>query len=314
MTPSEEDSIHADRLRIDICICTFRRPHITQTLHSLARLHTKPEWQIHIIVADNDETESARSMVETTARETGLAVTYIHAPARNISIARNACLGAATAPLLAFIDDDERVTEEWLEHMIAKLENSNADVVLGPVRAIYPQGCPEWIKKNDFHSTKPVFTNGILLTGYSCNVLMRRLSPALNGQRFRLELGRSGGEDTAFFAAVCKAGGIIAYAEDAVVTEEVAPERARLSWLLKRRFRAGQTHGLILKEAEMNLYHRIKHISQASAKFAFCMTGALIHIICFGRMIYWLLRGTLHLGVISKLVGVEELEQYGKKN
>jgi hypothetical protein len=37
---------------------------------------------------------------------------YVHAPARNISIARNACLDAADAPLIAFIDDDETATGE----------------------------------------------------------------------------------------------------------------------------------------------------------------------------------------------------------
>jgi succinoglycan biosynthesis protein ExoM len=57
--------------------------------------------------------------------------------ARNISVARNACLDAATAPLVAFIDDDEVASPEWLVALVGTWESSNADVVLGPVQALY---------------------------------------------------------------------------------------------------------------------------------------------------------------------------------
>ena len=43
-------------------------------------------------------------------------ISYIHAPARNISIARNACVEAATGKWIAFIDDDELASENWLQH------------------------------------------------------------------------------------------------------------------------------------------------------------------------------------------------------
>ena len=43
-------------VHIDICMCTFRRPHIAETLRSLSTLELKPEWELRVIVADNDET------------------------------------------------------------------------------------------------------------------------------------------------------------------------------------------------------------------------------------------------------------------
>ena len=72
-------------------------------------------------------------LVEATAHDCGLPVLYLHAPACNISVARNACLRAATAPLVAFIDDDEIASPDWLVLLIAALEGSHADVVLRPV-------------------------------------------------------------------------------------------------------------------------------------------------------------------------------------
>jgi len=297
---------------IDICACTYRRTHVAETLRSLARLVLKPDWKIRVIVADNDDAANARAPVEATARECGLTLTYIHAPARNISVARNACLDAATAPLVAFIDDDEIAEPGWLAALVATLESSKADAVLGPVRAVYGPEYPTWMRAGDFHSTKPVWVKGEIRTGYTCNVLLRRSAAALQGLRFRKEFGRTGGEDTIFFAALYRAGGKIAFAPDAVVTEAVPAERATFWWLLKRRFRAGQTHGLLLLEdSGMDILARAKNIIVAGAKADFCLFVAAFNIARSERLRYWLLRGTLHAGVVARLLSGRGFGHYG---
>lgn len=285
-----------DVLRIDVCVCTFRRAHVAATLRSISRLAVKPNWIIRVIVADNDETPSARDIVEGTARDCALPVTYLHAPAcfGNISVARNACLDAATAPLVAFIDDDEIASPGWLAALVGTLEIGNADVVLGPVQAVYRADCTGWLRKGDFHSTRPVWVGGEIITGYTCNVLFRRTAPALNGRRFRLDLG-AGGEDTVFFSAVHRAGGKIDYAAKALVTEAVPVDRANLSWLLERRFRFGETHGLVMMEDGDRVG---KLVGMSSAKAAVCLLAACFNIARPVRLRYWLLRGTLHLGVV----------------
>ena len=63
--------------------------------------------------------------------------------AANISIARNACLEHSRGELLVFIDDDETATPEWLASLVAKMDESGADVVLGPVKAIYGTPTPK---------------------------------------------------------------------------------------------------------------------------------------------------------------------------
>jgi len=55
---------------VDICVCTFRRPHIANTLASLQALDVPPAVVLRIIVADNDETDSARARVEGQPGET----------------------------------------------------------------------------------------------------------------------------------------------------------------------------------------------------------------------------------------------------
>jgi succinoglycan biosynthesis protein ExoM len=122
---------------IDVCVCTFRRPALAETLRSLAAMRRPAGYKVSIIVSDNDDEPSAKALVEQLAPTLDIPVRYIHSPARNISIARNACLDASRARFVAFIDDDETATEEWLTRLVAAAEASRAEVVLGPVRAIH---------------------------------------------------------------------------------------------------------------------------------------------------------------------------------
>ncbi len=294
---------------IDIGICTFRRPQVADTLRSLAKLTGQPEWNLKIIVADNDDKPDAKTLIDDTALQTGLCVVYVHAPARNISIARNACLVEATAPLLAFIDDDEVVTPGWLSALLETLTRTGADAVLGPVRALYDVDCPTWMQRGDFHSTFPVEAKGEIITGYTCNILFRRDAMPFQGLRFRESLGRSGGEDTVFFSNAYKKGARITYAPGAVVNEAVSPDRQSFAWLARRRFRAGQTHGLLILEDTRGA--RLPNLAKAMAKAIFCFAAAFILVIKTDRAHYWILRGMLHCGVAARLLGKRERVYYG---
>jgi succinoglycan biosynthesis protein ExoM len=295
---------------IDVGICTFRRPHLAETLRSVARLALEPGWRLRVIVADNDDAPTARVLVEAAARETGLHLTYVHAPARNISVARNACLDAAAASVIAFIDDDELVAGNWLIALMSTMKQSGADAVFGPVHAVYRPECPAWISKADYHSTLPSRAGGKIVAGATGNVLIRRAAiPAL---RFREELGRSGGEDTAFFHALSQAGGRFAFSPDALATEIVPKERESLSWLLKRRFRYGETHGLLLLETcGRSVLGHARHALIAAGKAGFCFTMALLNTPRASHRRFWSLRGALHSGVACRLLGKRKAKQYG---
>ncbi|SDF18581.1 glycosyltransferase [Limimaricola pyoseonensis] len=296
---------------IEIAICTFQREHVATTLASLARIEPPAGRRVAVIVADNDDTPSARARVEACALPFPLR--YIHAPARNISVARNACLEAARAPVLVFIDDDETVAPDWLVTLLAKQAETGAEAVLGPAISVYPETAPGWMRRGDFHSSRATRVGGEIRTGYGCNTLLMREAPALAGLRFRHELGRSGGEDTVFLAEMHRRGGRIAYAPKARVFEVVAPHRARLGWLLRRKFRFGQTHGLLLRETGAGQgVARLRAVALAAAK------SALSLVLCglnFARPVArakWLLRAVFHAGVVSKLTGGREAEPYGR--
>lgn len=295
---------------IDICICTFRRQELADTLRSVAAL-AKPEGlAIGVVIADNDDQPTAEPLVRNLAEALDLRVTYRHAPARNISIARNACLEASMAEFVAFIDDDETASPGWLVELMAMADATGAAAVLGPVRAHYRQDAPDWMRKGDFHSTLPVWVRGEIRTGYTCNVLLSMRDASLRDRRFSLARGQTGGEDTEFFDHMVKAGGRIAFAPHAFVDEIVPRARAGFDWLRRRRFRFGQTHGHLIGRDSGGM-RRFGQVGLASAKAAYCFGVALLTAISPVRRNRSALRGIMHVGVVSGLVGIREIRQYG---
>lgn len=288
---------------VDVCICTFRRPSLRATLESLAAQVGAPQFRV--IVADNDETPSAQTLAETAASELGLRLTYRHVPARNISVARNACLEEARAPLVAFIDDDEIAPPHWLQKLSAGLGES--DAVFGPVKAIYAGSAPCWVRDGDFHSFGPVVLDGgEIRTGYSSNVLMRRAR--IGDLRFEPALGRTGGEDTFFFARLYRSGARLALCEAAYVEEPTAPDRAKLTWLMRRSFRAGQTHARLLRDQGQGA---AAIAAPAALKALFCAGAALLTLWSAVRWRRNAVRGALHVGVVAKAFGANDLVLYG---
>ncbi|MEL6643469.1 MAG: glycosyltransferase family 2 protein [Pseudomonadota bacterium] len=295
--------------RVDICVCTFQRPGVTQTLASLMALDVPDGCDARILVIDNDVHPSAKAPVEAFAARAPLPVRYVHCPAGNISIARNGALHASDARFIAFIDDDEQAEPHWLAALLKRRAVSGAAVVLGPVEPRFEATAPNWVRRAGLHQTRPVWREGEIRTGYTCNVLIDREHPALAGRRFDVRLGQSGGEDTDFFSGAHSAGARIAYAEDALVTEAVPPERTRFRWLARRRYRMGQTHAHVLTE---RLGHpRWTSLPLAASKALACGMLALATLPIAHRRNVALLRATLHMGVVAGLVGHRGLRLYG---
>lgn len=291
---------------VDICLCTFRRPFLAETLRSIANLEASG-LSVRVIVADNDAVPSAQPLVELMGRRMPFPLLYLHAPVSNISVARNACLDAATADFVAFVDDDETVSESWLGELVRTAIASDADVVLGPVEAQYDTAGPSWLAAGDFHSTAPVRVDGEIRTGYTCNVLIRRRG-SIAAQRFDLGLGQSGGEDTEYFYRLHDLGARLVEAPAALVREPVPPSRATLGWLLRRRFRSGQTYGVRLRRTGES---RLKSAAAAVAKILYCAGTTFATL---PSPVGWrrnLLRGALHAGTLSGLAGARQAALYG---
>lgn len=166
-------------VRIDVLICTFRRPSVEETLRSVEAQHLPGGVSIRAIVADNDDRPSASSRIAGVAAAMTTSVVYVHAPARNISLARNACLDRADGDFVAFIDDDEVAAPDWLAALYRSATQGGFDAVFGPAIARYDEAAPNWIRAHDYHSNRPLRRGGEAIAG--CRM---RASP-LGGRRER---------------------------------------------------------------------------------------------------------------------------------
>lgn len=288
---------------VDICICSYRRPELLETLRAISHQIGSTQARIRVIVADNTQEAAAQTLVRDAAKELPLNIHYMHAPADNISIARNACLDAARARWLAFIDDDELPVAGWLGALLDEALCGNWDAVLGPVIALYPPSAPRWLRQGNFHSTVPVWRRGRIAAGYTGNVLLRRSLVQRHALRFRIALGTTGGEDDDFFSRFCDVGGQLGFASRAVCYERVSCERASLAWLLRRNFRAGQSHGRKLDRRRK----KSMHLLFALAKAGFCAVAGTLTLSNAVRGRRYLVRAALHGGVAARLAGLAEI-------
>jgi GT2 family glycosyltransferase len=133
------------RPSISIVLCTFNRAR--QLAAAIDALATQaPGAPAHdIIIVDNNSTDGTRDLVhELASRLPNLH--YRFERAQGLATARNAGIRAAAAPLIAFTDDDVRVTPTWVETLVSAFDrHPDADWVGGKVLPRWPQPPPDWL-------------------------------------------------------------------------------------------------------------------------------------------------------------------------
>jgi succinoglycan biosynthesis protein ExoM len=299
-----------DQLAVTVCICTFRRASILDAIESLARQDLPKGLSFRILVIDNDDAPTAKEVITNFCIKSRIHIDYRHAPGRNISIARNAALDATNSRWIAFIDDDERAASDWLMKLLSAATGAHA--IFGPSLALYGQGVPSWIRAGDYHSNRVPDTENPILTGYTSNALIDMEFVRKHGLRFDLALGRTGGEDSRFFYALHRKGGVLRYAPDAIVYEPVVPQRANVRWIAGRRYRAGQVHTMIFRDFDKPKFWKIA--LTAPLKISACIFVSVATALSPKVAMWWLMRGIFHLGTLSSAIGASVYEEYSSSD
>lgn len=292
---------------LDICVCTFRRLHVADTIQSLLDMDHPNDLTVRILVIDNDDSDSAQSTIEPFLNGHEIAVKYIHAPGRNISIARNAGLISSNADYLAFIDDDETAESGWLSGLWKTIGSSNSDVVFGDVKSVFPANTPDWIKELNLHAPSTPRRNGKVETGSARSVLMKWNGTPWFEERFDIGRGKSGGEDTDFFFRIGQLGAKMETSETSLALEPVASDRNNLRWLIQRRFRSGQSHA----STTLGAMGKIVLSAKAIVKALFCLPFICVNFGSSYKWRYWFLRGVFHSGVVAGCFNVRQKSTYG---
>ncbi|MCC7258118.1 MAG: glycosyltransferase [Gammaproteobacteria bacterium] len=234
---------------VDICVATFRRPGLLRTLlDSLNRQELSPKMVIRIIVVDNDIAESAKDAVKEFSSVSLWPIIYDVQSEQNIALTRNRALSLSNADFVAFIDDDEFAEPCWLQHLVDSAKGTSAAAVFGPVLPVLPANAPDWIQKGRFFEPPRYATGADMRVGATRNALVAKSWIRKWSTPFDSAFGLTGGEDTEFFDRIYKAGGRLAWCDEAMVYEHVGMDRVNLGYLLRRAFRSGQSYARIFNK------------------------------------------------------------------
>jgi succinoglycan biosynthesis protein ExoM len=234
---------------ISVCICTYKRPSLLgRCLASVCDQRTEELFSYSIIVTDNDVTESARETVEKLNADSRVAIKYCVEPRQNIARARNKAVHNATGEFLAFIDDDEFTTSDWLLTLLKRLLAYDADGVLGPVHPHFEDAAPKWVIQGRFYD-RPIQPTGMRLPWNKCrtgNVLLKRELFGTEEEPF--DPACLSGEDQDFFRRKSDLGASFVWCHEAPAYEVVPPLRWKRSFLVRRALFRGifaqRNHGL----------------------------------------------------------------------
>ena len=229
-------------MKIVVAICTFRRPDgLARLLEHLRALRladgTRPA--LEVVVVDNDAGGEGLATCAALGADYPFPVHASAAEGAGISAARNAACTAALShepDLIAFLDDDEWPSPQWLAELLGVQAAHDADAVGGPTRSVFPPEADPALARIPYYGADMGLADGARCTLQAGgNFLIRASTLArLAPEFFHGDFAHSGSEDLAFFIRLAQLGARMHWAANAEVFEHVPADRLAPGWLEHR--------------------------------------------------------------------------------
>ena len=240
-------------VKISILVCTYNR---SQTLGvAVESIVVQPllqsiDWEI--VVVDNNSTDQTRQMIEALQRRYPDRIRYVFESQQGISHARNTGIRESRGEILAFLDDDETASTDWLQNLTANLhtrEWAGAGGRVVPPSSFLP---PHWLSIKSSYVSGPLAAFDLGLepgqlkeAPFGANMAFRReVFDRFGG--FRTDLGRAGksmisNEDTEFGRRLMAAGLRLRYEPSALTYHPVEETRLKKEYFLNWWFNKGRS-------------------------------------------------------------------------
>jgi glycosyltransferase involved in cell wall biosynthesis len=291
---------------VSVCICTYKRPSLLEKLlQKLENQKTDDRFTYSVVVVDNDDSESAKAVVDAFSARDTVPVSYDVEPERGFALVRNRAVENAQGVHIAFIDDDEYPDAEWLYRLYMALKEHKADGVLGPVIPDYESEPPKWLIKGRL-CERETFKTGTIIRNHiytrTGNVLLDRSLFLGSSSPFDPQFGKTGGEDTDFFSRMIDRGKKFVWCDEAPVWELVPKERMGKTYLLKRALMRGFINS-----------RKVSGLSRTSLKSVVAVvlyTAALPFCLLLGQHVFmkYLIRDCDHIGKLLGILGMAPVE------
>ena len=244
-------------IRLSLIIPTHNRSErLIAALESVIRQDLPAaDWEC-VVVSNNSTDDTVARFGDFAARYPGLNLRLVTEDGPGVSYARNRGIAETSAPLLVFIDDDERINPGFLR-AYADFFDAHPDAVVagGRIIAEYVTGRPAWLSKYtempianpmDFGDAVRPFPAGRVPGGG--NMAFRR-SAALRYGGFDPSLGRVGrmligGEENDFFERLMRGGETCWYVPGAVMWHIIPPEKLTESYFRRLCYNVGASQRL----------------------------------------------------------------------
>lgn len=232
-------------LRASVVVCAHtmdRWDDIAAGAAALAR-QTRPALEV-LLVIDHNPALLARARAELPALLPGIQV-LDNPRTSGASGARNTGIAAARGSVVAFVDDDARPEDDWLERLLAAYDDPAVMAVGGVARPVWPQARPahlppelDWLVGCTYRGQPTVRTDVRNLWG--CNMSVRATAFEQVGD-FLEEVGRVGliplgNEETELCIRIGQRipGARVVFEPSAVVHHRVTEARCQWSYLVSR--------------------------------------------------------------------------------
>jgi glycosyltransferase involved in cell wall biosynthesis len=261
---------------ISIIICTFNRAQLLRrTLMSLRKLIDIE--QAEVIVVDNHSRDLTSETVQLCIKRLGSRVNlrYVFEPRQGLSIARNTGIQLASAPIIAFLDDDALPYISWVSHIMNAIERyPRAAAIGGPIIPEFAVDRPDWLVSSlelpytivNLGSNERLYPRN--LYPFGANMAFRR--EALQHIRFPEELGRKGnsllsGEEGSVFKQLRKKGHDLIYIPGMIIRHHIPKERLTRDWIKRRYYYQGVSMAIDCT----NLIARIRIVSNIALRLVY---------------------------------------------
>ena len=231
-------------IRIMLAVLTtgVRSGPLRKCVQGINRLKQVDGVRLDLVIVQNASPEISAD-VAALQTETGGFSAVILEPRTGIPHARNCAIRHAIRldyDFIAFIDDDAVPDEDWLVESMRVLRVCGGEAVTGPQHPVFPPDAPRRLSKAAIYKAVDHRPGRPCRWAASNNVIFS--APFVRDHQLLLdETFTTGGSDKSFFRRFARAGGRIWWAPDAIVREDVTPERLTLRWALRRSWRLGTT-------------------------------------------------------------------------
>jgi glucosyl-dolichyl phosphate glucuronosyltransferase len=132
---------------ISIIICTYNRyENLKECFDCLASQEITDNFSWEVVLVDNNSSDHTKQFTQDYASRSNFILRYAFQPKQGLSHARNHGIKNSNSDILIFIDDDIRVSINWLQSIYTTFKVYQCDAVGGRIHIESPSKLPKWIK------------------------------------------------------------------------------------------------------------------------------------------------------------------------